>query len=304
MPIARAPDYIILAIGVIAVSTAAIFIRQADAPAMIIAAYRLVLACGPMLLLTAFRRESPVPAGRKRLVLTLIAGVALALHFAFWVASVQQTSVMTSVVLVTLAPLFVALASGPFLGERPTRAVWIGLAIAVFGTLVMVAQDFGAGGDTLQGDLFALLGAAFAAVFLLIGRKLLAGGASGWLGYSSATYVVAAVILVLLALLSGQAFTGYSGATYLYILLLALVPQVIGHTAVNRSLAVMPAFAVALAIQGEPIGATLLATVVLDELPSPLQLIGGLVVLAGVYIGVRSAATSDPKPTAPERQKP
>ena len=282
----RAFDYAILALGVAAVSTAAIFIRQADAPALVISALRLGLASLPLLLIAGFRRDRLLPRRGFRGALMLLSGLLLALHFAFWVASVQQTSVMTSVVLVTAAPLFVAVASGPLLGEKPGGAIWLGLAVAAAGALVMVGEDIGAGGDTLRGDLFALLGAMFAAAYFLVGRHLLGSGAA-WLPYITVSYSTGAVILVLMAVLAGNAFTGYSNQAYFYILLLALVPQLIGHTAVNRSLGHLPAIAVALAIQGEPVGATILAALFLDEMPTLWSLCGAALVLIGVYIGLR-----------------
>jgi drug/metabolite transporter (DMT)-like permease len=286
MPKPRAYDYAVLAIGIVAVSTAAILIREAQAPSLVIAAYRLVLASVPMLAFTAYRHESLLPRRGERAALTLVAGLALALHFAFWVESVKQTSIVTSVVLVCTAPLFVALASGPLLGERPSRAVWYGIAVTVLGTLVMVGEDFGEGSDTLRGDLYALLGAMFAAVFLLVGRRLLATEGR-WLPYSTATYTTAAVALAVAVAISGKPVTGFSDETYLYLVLLALVPQVVGHSAVNRSLGYLPAFAVALAVQGEPVGSTVLAAALLGEIPTTLELTGGVLVLVGLYVGLR-----------------
>jgi drug/metabolite transporter (DMT)-like permease len=159
--------------------------------------------------------------------------------------------------------------------------------VAALGTLVMVSEDFGAGGDTLRGDVYALLGAVLAAGFLLSGRVVL-GDNRRWLPFSTVTYSVAALILVVMVLLAGDSFTGYSSETYLYFALLALIPQLVGHSAINRSLGHLPAFAVSLAIQGEPVGATVLAALLLDETPTALQLIGGALVLAGVYAGLRA----------------
>lgn len=286
MPGARPYDFAVLAVGVVAVSTAAILIREAEAPSLVIAAYRVVLASIPMLAFTAYRRERLLPAGRERAALTLFAGVCLALHFAVWIESVKQTSIVTSVVLVTTAPLFVALASGPLLGERPGKAIWYGLALTALGTLVMVAEDVGEGSDTVRGDIYALLGAVFAAAFMLAGRKLLATEGR-WLPYSAATYAIAAVVLVAMVLVSGETISGFSDETYVYLVLLALVPQVIGHSAINRSLGYLPAFAVALAVQGEPVGATVLAATLLGEVPTAFELLGGALVLGGVYVGLR-----------------
>lgn len=281
-------DLVVLAGGVAAVSTAAVLIREAEAPALVIAAYRLSFASLPLLALACLKRRQPLPAGTDRRVLLLVSGVTLALHFAFWVASVKQTSVVTASVLVTTTPLFVALASGPLLAERPPPILWTGLAVAAAGSLLMVSEDFGAGGDTLQGDAFALLGAVFGAGYFLAGRRLLSGGSTGWLEYVTVAYSTAAICLLGLALISGASLAGYPAETYGIFALLALVPQLIGHTAVNRSLSRLPAVAVSLAVMGEPVGATLLAAGLLGEEPTFVQVAGGLLVLFGVYLGLKA----------------
>jgi drug/metabolite transporter (DMT)-like permease len=282
----RGFDIAVLAVGIVAVSTAAVLIREADAPVLVIAAYRLAFASLPLVALAAVRRRAILPSQRDRAALTLLSGLMLAAHFAFWVASVKQTSVVTATVLVTTTPLFVSLASGPLLHEPPGRATWTGLAIAAAGSLLMVSEDFGAGGDTLHGDAFALMGALCAAGYFLAGRRLLAEGLN-WLNYITLTYSTAAACLIALAFAGGSPLSGYSAETYGTFLLLALVPQLIGHSAVNRSLAHLPVVVVSLAVMGEPVGATILAAVFLGEHPSPLEFTGGLLVLAGVYAGLR-----------------
>jgi drug/metabolite transporter (DMT)-like permease len=294
----RAFNFAILALGVAAVSTAAVLIREAGAPSLVIATYRLVLASLPLLLLAGVRRQPVLPEAGSLVLLTLLSGVFLALHFALWIAAVQQTSIVTSVVLVTTTPLFVGLAGGPLLGETPSRVIWIALAISGAGTLIMVFEDFDAGADTLIGDAFALLAAIFASGYLMAGRRLLGSG-GGWLPYITVTYSTGALLLLGAALVSGEALGGYSARTYAFFVLLALVPQLIGHTAVNRSLGHLPAIVVSLAVLGEPVGATILAAVFLDEDPTLLQLCGGLLVLAGVAVGVRGDVRTRPA-LAPE----
>ena len=297
----RAFDLAVLAIGVCAVSTAALFIREADAPAIVIAASRLALASTPLVAVAGVeqlrrsgargKQASPSrPGSMPRLALVALAGIFLALHFGFWVASVKQTSVVTTVVLVTTQPLFVALAAGRLLGERAGRDTWFGIALAAAGAAVMVGDDAGRGSETLLGDLYALLGAIFAAGYILIGRYLRASG-EGWLPYVTRAYSVAALLLVAAVVLAGGSFGGYSARTYGFFVLLAAVPQLIGHTALNRSLGYLPAATVAVAILGEPVGATLLAAVFLDEVPTALQTAGALLVLAGVYAGLHGAVS-------------
>jgi drug/metabolite transporter (DMT)-like permease len=282
----RGFDFAILALGVAAVSTAAVLIREADAPSMVIAAYRLVLASLPLLLFAGVRRQRVLPSTSSLISLTLLSGIFLALHFGFWIASVKQTSIVTSVVLVTTTPLFVGLAGGPLLGEKPGRTIWLALVITAVGTLIMVSEDFDAGSDTLVGDAFALLAAVFASGYLMAGRRLLGSGA-GWLPYITVTYSTGAVLLLGAVLVTGEAFGGYSDRTLGFLILLALVPQLLGHTAVNRSLGRLPAIVVSVAVLGEPVGATILAAIFLNEDPTLVQLLGGLLVLAGVATAVR-----------------
>jgi drug/metabolite transporter (DMT)-like permease len=277
-------DLVVLGIGVGAVSTAAVLIREADAPTLVIAVYRLGLASLPLLLIAAATGQATRPTSRRWAGLTLLAGAFLALHIGFWIASLKETSVATSVVLVSSQPLLVGVASGPLLGERPAAAVWLGIAVAAAGALVMVGDDLGAGGDTLLGDLYALLGAVFAAAYILAGRGL---RGSGWLPYVTRVYTTAALILLAAVGVAGAPLTGYGGTTYVYFVLIALVPQLIGHSAINRSLGYLPAATVAVAILGEPVGATMLAAIILHETPTALEAVGGLLVLTGVYVGLR-----------------
>jgi drug/metabolite transporter (DMT)-like permease len=289
----RGFDLAILAMGVAAVSTAAVLIREADAPSLVIAAYRLVLASLPLLLLAGVRRQTILPSNRSLILLTLLSGVFLAAHFGLWVAAVKQTSIVTSVVLVTTTPLFVGLAGGPLLGEKPGRTIWLALAITAVGTLIMVSEDFDAGRDTLEGDVLALLAAIFASGYLMVGRRLLGAGA-GWLPYITVTYATGAVLLLVAVLVTGGALGGYTDRTYSFFVLLALVPQLLGHTAVNRSLGHLPAIVVSVAVLGEPVGATILAVIFLNEDPTLVQLLGGLIVLAGVAMGVRGDVQTRP----------
>ena len=280
----RSSAHLVLFIGVAAVSSAAVLIREADAPALVIAAYRLGLAALPTgaLALAAGRRG----ASRSGLWMwPILAGGFLALHFGFWIASLQQTSVITSVVLVTTNPLFVGLASPLVLRERVSGATWAGIGIATAGAGLMAAEDLGEGLGTLAGDLYALLGAVFGAAYLVIGRR--ARPQASWLGYVGVVYPVAAVLLVASVLAAGESFTGYSTKTFVMFGLLALVPQLVGHSAINWALAYVPAALVAVAILGEAVGATILAAIVLQETPSALEVTGALLVLAGVYAALR-----------------
>jgi len=274
----------VLATGVVAVSCAAVLIREADAPALVIAAYRMGLAAVPAGAV-ALARDRQRTFQEGLWAWPLLAGIFLALHFGFWIASLQQTSVITSVVLVTTTPVFVGLASPFVLGERVATATWAGIGIAIVGAALMVTEDVGEGLGTVAGDMYALLGPIFAAGYLMIGRR--ARPHLSWVKYVGVVYPMAAVLLVLSVLVAGEPFTGYSTKTFVMLGLLALVPQLVGHSAINWALAYVPAALVAVAILGEPVGATTLAALILREMPSAFEMCGGLLVLAGVYVVLR-----------------
>jgi len=280
----RSRAYPVLAIGVVAVSCAAVLIREADAPALVIAAYRLALAAVPTGTLALATGRCRASQGGL-LAWPLLAGTFLALHFGFWIASLQQTSVTTSVVLVTTNPLFVGLASPFVLRERVSAATWTGIGIAAVGAALMAAEDVGEGVGTVVGDLYALLGAVFGAGYLMMGR--LARPQMSWVGYVGIVYPAAAVLLVGSVLVAGEPFTGYSAKTFVMLGLLALVPQLVGHSAIAWALAYVPAALAAVAILGEPVGATILAALVLKETPSGFEVAGALLILAGVYTALR-----------------
>lgn len=278
-----------LAVGIVAISWAAPLIRLAEAPAIVVASLRLSIAAPPVLAAALLRRRGELRAiGRADALVLLIAGVALAGHFAFWVASVQRTSIVTSVVLVTMQPLFVSLGGWIFLGERPSRRMFAAIAVATAGALLLASGDLGDRGS-LGGDLFAVIGAALASVYFVAGRRVRAGLSN--LSYVAVVNTIAAVVLLLMLLGSGATVGGYPREAYLLILLLAVGPQLIGHSSLTWVLGFVPAVVVAIAVLGEPVGATLIAATLLDEVPTLLEWIGSAVVLLGVYIGLRSAAT-------------
>jgi drug/metabolite transporter (DMT)-like permease len=278
--------YAVLGTGVLAVSWAAILVREADAPALVIASYRLGLAALPVGALAIWQQwRAPEAISRATVWPLLLSAAFLAAHFAFWITSLQHTSVVTAVVLMAVQPLFVAIASPLLLHESVDRRVWLALAVASIGTAVMAAEDLGEGWGTLAGDFYALLGGAFAACYIMVGRW--ARPTTSWVRYVGVVYPVTAVLLFAVTLIAQEPLTGYSTRTYVMIALMAIGPQLIGHGSINWALGYLPAVVVALAILVEPVGATALAAIILDETPTTAEIVGGVIVLTGVYLGLR-----------------
>jgi drug/metabolite transporter (DMT)-like permease len=277
---------VLLPVSLVALSFASILIKICEAPPLIIAAYRLTLAILVLIPFTLPRmiRECRL-FGRQEILPSLLAGLFLCFHFALWVTSLKYTSVASSVIFVTTNPIFVALASALFLGESLSAALLLSILIAIFGGLIIGWGDWDKGLENLYGDFLALLGAIMATGYLLVGRRV--RQKMDLRAYITLVYGIAAVLLVLLALISGEAFFNYPPRTYLLFLLLALVPQLVGHTTMNWALKFFSATLVAVLILGEPIGATILASLLLGEPLSNNLLWGGTLVLLGIFLSAR-----------------
>ena len=214
--------------------------------------------------------------------------VGVALFYGAYLIAVQTGGAALASVLLYTAPAWVAVFSALFLHERLPAIGWVGVFLSVLGSVMIAFSDAASGTpESLVGDALALLGAITGAGYFLLGRVL--RPKLSLVAYISLTYGVAAITLVVLALVLRVPLLGYSPTVYGLLLLLAIVPQLIGHTILNRSLGYLPAVTVAIAILGEPVGATILAAVFLGEDPSALEVAGGLLLLAGVYLGVRAS---------------
>jgi len=288
--------------AILAVSTASIFIRfaQADAPSLVIAALRLTFASLALAPFALTRHRAELRAlTRRELLLGLLSGLFLAIHFATWISSLEYTTVASSVVFVSTGPLWVALLSPFFLREPLTRPVLIGMSLALIGGIVVALSDacsWNNGlvcpsmnqilrGRMLFGNFLALVGAWMVAGYLMIGRKLRAK--MSLVPYISLVYGMAAVCLLVVVFVARESLFGYHWLTYVWILLLALVPQLIGHSTYNWALAYLSAALVAVMTLGEPIGSSILAFFILQEAPTITVLAGGALILVGIYLSTQ-----------------
>ncbi|MBI5935479.1 MAG: EamA family transporter [Chloroflexi bacterium] len=304
-----------LLIAILAVSTASIFIRfaQADAPSLVIAAVRLTfasVALAPFALIQ--HRDEIRSLTRREWILAILSGLFLSVHFAAWITSLEFTTVVSSVALVSTGPLWVAILSPIFLKETPSRWVWIGMTFALLGGTIVGLGDSCAiaalsgvsvvnevegrfltcppladllAGSAFWGNFLALLGAWTVAGYLMIGRTLRAR--ISLVPYIFIVYGVAALALIVYMLAAKQTPFGYPPVTYLWLLCLALIPQLIGHSTYNWALRFMPASLVSVTTLGEPIGSAILAFFILGESPSAITLAGGALILVGIYLSTK-----------------
>ncbi len=297
---------LVLLLGILAISTASILIRfaQREVPSLVIAAYRLGIAT-LLLLPFGWRRKYIANLKRKDWVWLVLGGFFLACHFAAWITSLEHTTVASSVVLVTTTPLWVALLSPLVLHEKPGSSVWLGLILAMVGSIWIGLQGNctfeGArmacltenpiqNNGTLVGNLLALSGALFASGYMLLGRRF--RPQIPLLPYITVVYGVAAVCLLGFVGIAHQPLWPYSGQALIILAALAVGPQILGHSAFNWALRFLPASFVTLGLLGEPVGTMILASWFLAEWPTWGEIIGGGVILTGIYLASRSTLSS------------
>ena len=273
-----------LVTAIVSISFAATFIRLAAAPAIAIAGYRMLFSA---IVLLPFVISSKSTVGELRglrrgdLALLALSGLFLSLHFMSWIASIFITGVTSSIVLVTMTPLFVAIYSILVLKERVPLLFWIGLALAAVGAFTIGGGDIFEGGVRWKGDVLAILGAVAAAGYFIVGSRL--RKRMSLLAYVFPVYLAATFFIFAVAVSWDIPLTGYRGGMYLYSLLLAVVCQIMGHTLFNWALRHLKATIVTLGILGEPVGASAIAYLVLGETPFPREMIGGFFILAGLF---------------------
>ena len=281
-----------LTIGVVSTSSASILIRYAqaeNAPTLSIAAWRFIftsLILQPYVW-TVYRSEIAA-ISRKEWGLLVASGVFLGLHFATWTASLGYTSVASSVVLVSMGPLFVGLGSWVLLKERPTKKLAIGIGLAAAGSAAIGWSDYGVGTARLLGGLLALTGAMMVAGYLMIGRKV-RPRRSLWV-YIALVYGAATLTLLVIVGVGQQPMLGFSRRAYGWMLALGLIPQMIGHTTLNWALRHLSATYVSLITLAEPLCAGVLAYLIFAEAVSWPLLAGGGLILGGIFIASRNQA--------------
>jgi drug/metabolite transporter (DMT)-like permease len=286
---------IVLALAVVGISVAAPLVRLSQAPAVVVALWRLAFSLvlvGVALALSGQWREWRSLRATE-LLLAVIAGVALAGHFWSWNASVHLTTIAASVTLVCLQPAIILVISAVYLHEQPTRRQLSGIAIALAGALTITLPELlasrggGAGPpNPLLGNLLALLGAILASIYYAIGRRV--RPVLGIWSYVGIAYMACFVALLLAAVLTRASIAPQPPSELLLFAGLAVGPMLLGHTGMNWALRYRPAYVVNLTVLAEPLGASLIAAVLplIAETPPGTTIAGGVIVLAGLALAV------------------
>jgi drug/metabolite transporter (DMT)-like permease len=281
---------LVLSFGVISVSTAAIFVRLCQQISglngvgfsLFIASSRLIITA--FIILPTWKNLKQEKCEQRAYYYALSAGFCLALHFAFWITSLSYTSIAISTTLVTTNPIWVTIISWFWLKEKPNNLTICGIIIALIGGLfiantnsVISLRD----NNQILGGTLSLIGGFMASLYLIFSRKSQSNGLS-IKSYIAIAYTTAALVLLPLPLLFNYSYFGYPNLVYLYLILMALIPQLIGHTSFNWSIKFTSPILVSLAILFEPVGSSFLAWLIFDESISNGVLSGAVILLLGV----------------------
>ncbi|MED4990899.1 DMT family transporter [Parageobacillus toebii] len=272
--------YFALFVGVISVSTSAILVKWAHAPASVIAFYRLFFTVLFMTPLFVKYVSELKMISKREWIFSIISGVLLAFHFILWFESLNYTSVTSSVVLVTLQPLFAFIGGYVFFKERLTAGAFLSALLAIVGSIIISWGDFQISGKALFGDILALLACAMVTGYWLFGQEL--RKRLSLMTYTYIVYGISSLTLFLYVLAFQFPLFSYRKIDWICFILLAIVPTLLGHSLMNWSVKWVSAATISMSILFEPVGATILAYFLLGEIIQPSQLMGGIFILTGI----------------------
>ncbi len=286
--------YVALIIGIFAISTSAILIRWSSSEPLVIGSYRQTFATLlflPFLLKDKFNEIRSL-SSNEIMELTII-GILLGAHFGFWISSVKATSVAASVLLGTCHIIYVSIIGWFLFGEKLNRRGIAGTLFALSGIIILFWGDLVEDPGNFRGNLWAFISGILAGLYYLGGRKHRKNISLPT--YAFIVYLSSAVTMWVVVIEQGLEYKSISSFEFQLFFLMALVPTLLGHTMQNWALAYLPAYVISITLLAEPIGSGLLAWFVFDEVPSLGVLVGGLIVLIGVYTVALSEKDSNSK---------
>lgn len=275
---------LLLVIGVLGVSLSSILVRFSEAPSAVTAAYRMlwtVLLMTPVVLGKGSARQELCGVGGRSLVLSCLSGLFLAIHFAVWFESLQHTSVASSTTIVCTDVIWVSIGYCLFLKGKLSKKAVAAIAVAFLGSVLIAYSDSAGSGGHLYGDILAFLAALAVTVYLLLGRVLRERLSTTV--YTYIVYATCAAVLAALCLLQGYDLFSYGWDAPLVGLLLAVFSTIMGHSIFSWCLKFFSPSFVSAAKLCEPVVAAVLAVFLFGEVPAVLQIVGGAMILGGVY---------------------
>ena len=275
--------YLALLIGMFAISTSAILIRHSNSEPLVIGSYRQAFATLIFLpFILKDRGEEIRSQSYFTLLEMILTGILLGAHFSFFITSVKETSVAASVLLATCHVVYVAVLGRIFFGETLSKKAIIGTSIALAGILILFGGDLLDNPGNFMGNLFAFISGILAGLYYLSGRKLRRSITLPT--YAFVVYLFSFLTMFIVVLIQNLSYSNLPITEIQLFLLMALIPTLLGHTMQNWALAYLPAYVVSISLLAEPIGSGLLAWLFFQEIPSFGVILGGLIVIVGLYV--------------------
>ncbi|WP_410511395.1 DMT family transporter [Paenibacillus sp. BR2-3] len=274
------PVSLLMIIGIVAISFSSIFIKWSTAPVSVQGMYRLLFTSLLMLPFARSYSGAVFVLRKKDWIMLVSSGVMLALHFLLWMGSLKYTSVASSTMIMALEPVFIMLGAYFLFREKTALSALLAMSIAIAGVMFIGWGDVGISADNLKGDLLSIGGTAAVAVHMLIGQKVVVRMPSYL--YSLIVFISASIVFAIYNLVMGIPFFAYPPREWGIFLLLAVVPTVFGHILFNWLLQYVSATTVSMNILGEPVGASILAYLLLGEQLTGLQWAGSMLVMSGL----------------------
>lgn len=279
----KSPSKYIVLVGTFFTSLSSIIIRFSDAPALVISAYRMLFTTLMLLIPVMLKSRTEFKnITKKEYALCIVSGIFLALHFATWISSIKMTTVANSTILVSCSPIFVALANYFITKEKLGRKMSVGISLSLAGTIIIaMGSSRETASNLMLGNTLAFLGAIFVAGYLVIGgiaRKNLSAGV-----YVFIVYSVSTVVLFVMCIASGTPVYPYALKEFLLFAALAFFCSILGHTVYNYMVKYVSSTMISVSTLSEPIFASILALLIFNEIPSLYTLIGGIVIISGIF---------------------
>jgi drug/metabolite transporter (DMT)-like permease len=273
--------YFLVGIGLIAISFSSILIKWTSAPPAIIGMYRLLFTCILLLPWLWKEKQDLFRLNIRDYLLLFLSGIFLGLHFWFWIASLDETSVASSMIITALEPFFVVIGAFFVFHERFSKNQLSSMALALFGSLIVAYGDIGHSQSHIIGDVSSLLGTIAVSIYMMFGQAVSRKISSTV--YNVTVFFIASAELAIFTLFQHIRFVGYSPKDWGIFILLAIFPTLFGHGLFNWLLKYLRASTISMTILGEPIGAIILAWMLLGQNISLWQMVGGILCIGGVY---------------------
>jgi drug/metabolite transporter (DMT)-like permease len=278
---------LIVIIGVIFVSFSSALIKASSAPALIIATYRLAITVILMAPSTLIKSKNELKAvDIKSLCLCILSGIFLALHFATWITSIKYTSIASAAVLVNTHPIFIVVLTYIIFKDKINRKSLISITMTLLGGVIISSGDRSLGSNVFLGDILAAAGAAFIAFYMVIGRIMRQRLSA--VSYTFIVYVSCTITLLLLDIITKTSFGPYSLKEWAIFLGLAVFCTILGHSIFSWSLEYVKPTFLSVAVLGEPVFATIWAAIFFLEFPNTWNVIGSIIIIAGIYLFSKS----------------